>query len=298
MAKTSLVFIPTGLKQKYFSALASGNRFQFARMARSIKLISYKYKKALTKKSLLPIIADEWEKLTTSQKDAYSYIGSLTGMTRWRFFVADMVQRIKTGLEGISDLSELYQLKVGRVYIPASSGTVRISQTHPFTYFVIRKVPGTKGQYEPVKIQEPFSLPFSLSINYRAVLESDGPSPVARFYAEVYSLYQGRTIVNIVEIPFTLDQEWVTATSSLSVVKGQAIGYNLFIEFSDVSGELFFDHVEANHSAQNWARDPFCTNIRSQFTKAFFQIPRHWAPVLMPEGADYNSVYYDPELYP
>ena len=74
-------------------------------------------------------------------------------------------------------------------------------------------------------------------------------------------------------------------------MQGQIRGYTAFIELEDVRGTLLFDNIEIIHTGQNWARDPFCNSIQTSFTKAFYQIPRNWAPQEITSGAYYRSVY-------
>jgi len=56
---------------------------------------------------------------------------------------------------------------------------------------------------------------------------------------------------------------------------------------------LYFDNIIVEHTGQNWARDPFCNNVAQTFTRGFYQIPKHWAAVILPEGSWYDSIYRD-----
>jgi len=85
--------------------------------------------------------------------------------------------------------------------------------------------------------------------------------------------------------------EWKTDNATLSSVLGVVSSYNLYIHLYKVRGTLLFDNPKAEHSAQNWVRDPYCKNIGQSFTKAFYQIPKHWAAVILPVGSDYDSYY-------
>ena len=85
--------------------------------------------------------------------------------------------------------------------------------------------------------------------------------------------------------------EWETANATLTSVIGLASSYNLYIHLYHVKGTLLFDNPKAEHSAQNWVRDPYCKDISETFTKAFYQVPKHWAAITLPEGAAYNSKY-------
>ena len=70
-------------------------------------------------------------------------------------------------------------------------------------------------------------------------------------------------------------------------------GYTAFLEIYNATGDLFIDNVNIEHSGQNWARDKYCNDINQSFTKAFYQIPKHWAAVDVPDGAYFESVYYN-----
>jgi len=74
---------------------------------------------------------------------------------------------------------------------------------------------------------------------------------------------------------------------------GLAIGYDLFIHLYNLQGDFYFDNIEVTHSGQNWARDPFCKDINQGFTLAFYQVPKHWVAEILPDGAEYNSIYID-----
>jgi hypothetical protein len=207
--------------------------------------------------------------------------------------VQDKVLRLKNFLEGESTPSLLYQSNVGRLTVEAPATGLLITQLHPLNYWVQRKVTGTKNQYYPVSITESFGLPLHLEISYRGILTSAGSGAFAKFYCIVYSHYQGRIIETPVEIPFTFSQAWTRVDADISSVIGLARGYTAFIEIYNCTGDLLIDNVNIEHSGQNWARDPFCNDIDQGFTKAFFQVPKHWNAVDLPEGAFFGSVYYN-----
>jgi hypothetical protein len=96
-----------------------------------------------------------------------------------------------------------------------------------------------------------------------------------------------------VEITLDLSEDWQSADVTLSSAPGYVVGYTLFFHLHDVRGSLYIDNVKAEHSGQNWVRDPFCKDINQGFTKAFYQIPKHWAATILPSGSDYESIYKD-----
>jgi len=115
----------------------------------------------------------------------------------------------------------------------------------------------------------------------------------AKFYAEIWSSYQGRDILTNSEINLDYSANWKNAELVVSDILGLPIAYNLFIHLKNLQGDLFVDNIKAEHDAQNWARDPFCRDINQAFTRAFYQIPKHWAAEIMEEGAGFESIYPD-----
>ena len=176
-----------------------------------------------------------------------------------------------------------------------------------------KKVTGTRDQYEPVKITESFDLPIDIKISYKSNLTSvDVGAPFglgefeianselgvsssgtgsARFYVSVLSHYQGRDIFTNSEIFFDLSSDWTSATASISSVLGLVRGYNAYIEILNARGDLYVDNIELNHSGHNWARDPYCNDLNQGFTKAFYQVAKHWEAVSISEGAQFDSFF-------
>ncbi len=293
MAKTSYQLIPPELNLSYSKSLQSADRFVFPRVRVKTGFISRNRKKGITQKSLIPVLAPIWQSLTEGEREAWNSAGVIANMTGFKLFVRDRSLRIANDIEGFATPNNLYQTTVGTLKIEAPASSLKITQLHPEEYWVQRKVKGTRSQYEPIRIIEDFQIPLNIKINYKADLVEYGGVAKARFYCIVYSHYQGLTFENILEIPFTLSQDWTTAEATLSTVIGKDRGYTAFIEIENARGTLYFDNIEINHSGQNWARDPHSIDIDQSFTKAFYQIPKHWAPVDISEGAFYGSLYYN-----
>jgi hypothetical protein len=293
MAKTSFSQIPEGLISSFNRALQSGDRFTFSRFTRKNIFVSRRRKKGLSQKSLLPQISVLWATLDESQKTAWTSAGAVVGITGFKLFTQDMVLRIINEIEGIATPSLLYQTKVGRITLESPATAFKLEQLHPREYWVSRAVRGKKGMREPVLITEDFALPLTLKWSFRTNLISTGAGSFIKFYAIVYSLYQGRTIPNIVSVSCGLQDDWQEASAVISDVLGFARNYALYIEGFNIQGDIFFDNVSAKHSGQNWVRDPFCKDIDQSFTKAFYQVPKNWGVINMPAGAFFGSVYYN-----
>ena len=291
MAKTSVLTIPAGLENQYFTALQSGDRFTIPHIKVKRLFTSRSRLKGLSQKSLMVSLAPVWATFDSATKLAWNNAGLACDMTGWKLFVQDTALRIANGKTDYSTPNILHQSKCGKIQIEAPAVGLKIEQLHPQSYYINKKVVGTRSQYAPVLLTENLTLPVDIAISYKANLSSAGDSPRARFFIIVYSNYQGLTKENVCEIDFNLSQDWTRLTALISGVIGQFRGYTAFIEVYDAQGELFFDNVEITHGGINWARDPFCNSIQTTFTKAYYQIPKNWAPEEIISGAFYGSVY-------
>ena len=291
MAKTQYIEISQPNSELYYSGLQSGDRFSLSKIRVKKTLFSRNNVKGLTQKSLLPRISDFWNSLTLVQQTAWTNAGAVCGLNGWRLFVQDTCARIKNGLTGLATPSLLHQGLVGELKISSPATELQIEQLHPESYYVYRKVTGSKTMYEPVQVTEDFALPLTISLSYKSNLVAAGSNPVAMYYAEVWSSYQGRDILTNVELPLTLIHDWVNVSAVLTSVIGYVVGYTLYFVLRDVQGTVLIDNVKSIHSGQNWVRDTNCQDIQQEFTKSFAQIPSHWSPVILPDGSEYNSVY-------
>lgn len=291
--KTSFITIPAGLDTAYNKVIQSGDRFIYPHVKVKRLFTSRSRKKGLSQKSLFVSLAPVWNAFDITTKNAWTSAGLVCKLTGFKLFVQDTSVRMANDLTGYATPSTLFQSKVGKIEIEAPAVGLTILQLHPQTYYINRKVTGTRSQYEPKLIQENLTMPVDIAISYKTDLSSCGDNPRARFFVTIYSNYQGRTIENNCEINFSLSQNWERLTASVSGVIGHFRGYTAFIEINDCRGTLLFDNVEITHTGQNWARDPYCNSIQTSFTKAFYQIPKNWAPKEIISGAFYRSVYHD-----
>jgi len=293
MAKTTYVDILPELEEAYFSGVKSSDRFVFSRIVKKISLLSVKKKKGLTLRSLLPQIAEVWNGLSESEREAWSNAGAEAGLNGYRLFVQDQALRIKNELPGTATPSLLHQSFVGQLHIEAPATQLKIIQIHPHFYWISKKVQGKKGMYEPVLITEDLALPVKISLNYRAELTDLGSGSFAKFYARFWHSYQGADQYTDLEIPLDYNTDWKHTEATLTELLGYVIRYDLYIHLYNLTGDLFIDNVKVEHSGQNWCRDTYCKDINQGFTRAFYQIPKHWAGVIVPEGAWYESIYKD-----
>jgi len=293
MAFVSYVDINPADEQQFFGQLQPDSRFLYSKIKVKTGLFSAKKKKAIALRSLLPQISLLWAGLTTLQKTAWTTAGSYCGLNGWRTFVAEQSIRIKLGLSVPNVPSNFHNAWIGHLSVQAPATQIQIAQYHPAGYYVHKKVKGFKRVYAPVFVQESMTLPLQIGISYCANLAVVGGSPRARFYATVRSSYQGVDRFTDVEINFVNDGVWHTATANLASVVGYVIGYTLYIELFDYNGDFYFDVVKAIHGAVNWVRDKYCSDIDKTFSNQFYQIPKHWIALELPDGANYYSDYIE-----
>lgn len=291
MAKVSYVLIPDGYESKYAGALAPGDRFTISRVRRKVLFSSRKRIAGLTAKSLLPQVSEAWAALSTGEKEDWTSAAAEMGLDGYKLYVQDKTIRLKNAISGDAVPSIYHQSWVGKMEISSPADQITIAQFHPESYWISKKVTGFDRR-EPVQVSEPLALPLTIGISWKSDLSIiSGSEYVARFFAVVYSLYQGRTIENVLEIPFGLSDDWGRQEVTLSSVLGGLKGYTLFLETDNVLGTILFDNIKSYHTGQNWARDPACRDINQTFTRVYNQVPKHWAPVILPEGSFYDSVY-------
>jgi len=315
MAKVEYVDIVPSEEELYWSCLTPQDRFTHARITKKVILISRKKKKGISVRSLLPQIAEAWgllgngvpavygdgiygdvffgDEAGTGGKNEWSDAGAEMGLNGYRLYVQDKTIRIINDMEGDAVPALLHQSWVGNLKIEAPATELKITQLHPRAYWVSKKVYGKKGMYVPVEITEDFALPLEIKLNYKSELESVGEGSFAKFYATVWHSFQGSDIMTNLEINLDLVADWKEATATLTSLAGYVVGYSLFFHLYNVQGDLYVDNIKAIHSGQNWVRDPYCKDINQGFTRAFYQIPKHWVAVTLPSGATYDSIYKD-----
>jgi len=313
MAQTSYIDLTPEEEDLFFKTLKSSDRFQYPRITRKLTLFSVKRKKGLRQRSFLPQIAELWNAFSAAEKEAWNDAAVNQVKNGYNLFVQDQSIRIKNDIAGVATPSLLHQSWVGYLNIEAPATEIKIAQYHPRAYWVRKKVTGKKGMYEPVEVTEDLAFPFRIQLNYKANLTAQSGNAFAKFYALIRHSFQGVDYYTSCEIPLDFDtsgegdEGWKSDFASVSLfgVSGFGdfhfgsiseyltyyIGYTLYFHLYDLRGTLLFDNIKIEHSSQNWARDPFCKNINEGFTKAFFQVPKHWVAVELPAGATFESFY-------
>lgn len=291
MAKTSYLSVSPEVEEKYFSDLQSSDRFIIPRIKVKKVILSRAKIKGLTAKSYLPQISTLWQAFSSSLKQDWKDIDPHPRQHGWRSFVADQSKRIKFGIGGSATPNQYHQDMVGKILIENPAEEIELCQPHPSFYWIYKKVTGKKGMYAPSKVNENFALPLKITISYKSDLTSTGAGSFARYLATIRHLYQGQNLSSNLTIDIPLSSGWTKQDTTISSILGQAISYNLYIHLYKVRGTLLFDNVKAEHSASNWVRDTYCKKIEQSFTRQFYQIPKNWAPITIPSGSGYKSIY-------
>ena len=302
MVKTQFIDIPDELKNVEQKAIERRDRFFLGAAQSHKREMSKKQKRILGRLpvinspmvgrgSLFRYFSPLWKALTTTQKNVWKTAGVYSSLSGWQLFVSDNAARLQNDLTLEVPPSNLWQVRAGRILIESPATEIILKQEHPQDYWVTQKIAGRSWASELVLINETFSLPLEIQIRYKSNLSATGPTQSAKFYAQIWSSYQGEDIYTNIEIPFSASVDWTYATASLSVLRGIIVGYTLFIEIIGYTGELMYDNIRAIHSAQNWARDPRCDDISKTFEKQFSLVPPFWVPVSLPTGSSYVSQY-------
>lgn len=269
------------------------DRYRVASIRKKPGFFSVKRRQCLTLSSLQPRAAEEWAKLSQVEKEAWASAATASNQLSFQLFLRDVAARVKNDLTLPGTPSDYAQYLCGRVAIEYPASGFLIKQEHPFSYFILRKVRGTRDQYDPVEVLEDFDLPFQIGISWHTDLTAVGPNPRARFFVEILSHYQGRDIVSEHSIEFGLQDSWRRDTLTISSVLGKPKGYTAYLDVQDAQGVMDWDNVRLFHSEVNFARDPKCDHVGTSYTGAFFMVAKNWEDSISPPGVFYDSIYYN-----
>lgn len=291
MARTTFIDLPEAQEELYYAGLQSGDRFTLPKISRKLSIFGRVKIAGLTRRSYLPACSVDWRTFTDQKKADWKAIDPHPQKHGWRSFVADQCKRIKFGIPGNAVPNEFHQDMVGAIVIQSPADEVKLAQYHPYQYYVNRKVQGKKRMYEPVSVSEAVNLPIEIKIWRKSNLASTGAGSFAKFYITIRHHYQGQNLDTDLEISMPLIAAWGEQTNIVSSLLGEVVGYTAYIHLYRVTGTLLFDYPQLLHTSQNWTRDPYCKDISKSFTRAFYQVPKHWAAITLPSGAAYNSEY-------
>lgn len=291
MAKTETIVVSDELKNLYNAAIERSDPFVFGTAQAHKSLPSDRRRAVLKEQSLFRFLSPIWRELTDEQKQVWKDAAVHNGISGWQLFISDNAARIKTDLPLDVPPSELWQVRAGTLVIDSPADELVLKQEHPQSYYISRKVPGAAWKSELVLLTENFSLPLTLQIRYKADLTPVGGTQSARYFARIWTSYQGQDIYSDLDVNFDPDTDWTFAENSESAIRGILLGYTLYIEIIGYTGELLFDNIRAVHSGSNWALDPRCDEINKTFKKAFAIVPPFWIPVALPSGTSFSSQF-------
>lgn len=295
MATTSTIEVPDELKTLYNKAIERSDPFTFGTAQAHKALTPDQRKVALRSQSLFRFLSPIWKELTTEQKEVWKEAGVFNGISGWQLFISDNAARIKNELPLDVPPSDLWQVRAGTLTIESPATELILKQEHPQAYWVAQKVVGASWKKQLTLITETFSLPLELQIRYKSDLTATGGTQRARYYAEIWTSYQGEDIRTEYAIDFDPETDWTYSELVIAQPRGIIVGYTLYLEIVGYTGTLLFDNIRALHSGSNWAQDPRCDAINTVFKKAFAIVPPFWIPVSQPTGATFAS-YYSPAL--
>lgn len=291
MSLVGFIDVPPELAELFARLVRQNDPKRYGSVAQNGHLLSKHQKVDVSGRSLLPEIRALWASLSPTEQLEWKTCAAQNNYNGWTQFVQDMSYRLKYGIPGIATPSLYHQYKVGRLEIGAPASRALLVQYHPARYYVQKKVTGTKGQYIDVPIYEKLMLPLSVGLSYAANLIPTSDNPVARFYADVVSHYQGRDIHNEIGFNIPFETDWTRQITGVAEVPGVARYYDLRLEFTDVRGWFEWDNVRSYHSGTNYARDFRCSDVNNTLTRVNYQIEKSWEEEVLPFGAAFDSIY-------
>jgi hypothetical protein len=293
MAKVSYIDPNLADIKNLYSVVRVADRFSISRVVKKNVFLSPERIARLKDRSYLKDIATLWKSLTNEQRAAWKAVDPRIRKNGWQLFVKDMSLRFKADLEGMATPNQYHQASVGMIKMFEGAGEYKITQQHPNTYHLQRRVAGKKGMLESVEVKEQFYLPLKIGLSFKTELEADGDNPEALFYSRIISHYQGRDIETLARIDLPFISDWDRDELLTTSVLGEARFYDLSFYLKDVKGNLFFDNILAEHTGQNWARDWQCDNIEAQFSRVWQQIAKNWLLEIDSPNAFHASGYID-----
>lgn len=291
MATTESITVTDELKNLQRAALEESDRFVNSVIQAHKSLPSDNRKNVLRGQSLFKFFSPIWRGLSVADRDVWRNAGINTGISGWQLFISDNAARLKVDLPLNVPPSELWQVRAGTLIIESPATEIVLQQAHPLTYFVSQKIVGASWKNQLVKLTEQFSLPLKIQIRYKSALTPVGGTQYARYFARIWTSYQGQDLFSDLVIDFSPNEDWTFSENEEVAIRGILISYTLYIEIVGYTGVLLFDNIRAVHGGTNWALDPRCDFINKTFSKGFATVPPFWVPVSLPLGSSFDSNY-------
>lgn len=281
------------LENLYKKTISPSDRFVFSSVRVKKTIFSRTKKKGITMRSLLPEASAAYNNLSSSVKLQWANNYSFFFNNPYKAFVKAYCEMRAHGLTGVPSPNPYYLGKVGKINIASPANRLHIKQAHPDDYYLMKKVKGTKSQYEPVRIFESVNFPLLFKLSYTSELTQVDSNMHARAYIRIYTDYQGRNIVTDEVIEFSLNSSWNIINKIINKPFGTFKGYEMHLDFFGVRGCVYLDHLILLHSGKNWARDPHFNNMKTSYSRKYYQIANHYDIIDLPNGASYDTVYYE-----
>lgn len=291
MARITTLNIPVDLQEKYERIMAALERFFFPRVARKPRLLTRRRKALLIRATYMFYASDLWRQKSAAEKLAWREAAAKMGLNGWQLYLQDKVYRLENYIPGDATPSIYHQFKVGHIKIEGPASSILITQKHPYTFWILEKVPRRKKQYRYTKITERLTFPLKIALSRKTNLTAVGASPYCYLIAKVTHYHSGRLFYTMYAIDIPLVSDWGYQEKIIEAPGGYIGTYELQIRLNDVRGEMWFDDIIAEHDDTNFARDPYCNEITREFFDEWFRVARNWEPTIVPAGALYESIY-------
>ena len=209
------------------------------------KFLNRKQKYSFGDFSMLLAVSEIWAGLTQEVKDNWYAAGDAMGMAGYNLFTQDRIYRLKNNIPQSATPSTFHQFKVGHINIDQSEPHITIQQYR----------------------REPYVLPCTVGISYKAALAAEGTSPYAMMKLRTRYYYAGKNRESVVSTMINLAQEWTRQTFEPIAVPGRVYEWKIQIEVYNAYGDLWFDDVYVEYGGEIKSRDPYCNEVEKQWTK-------------------------------
>jgi len=184
-----------------------------------------------------------------------------------------------------TDKIKLYSEKTFYKIVIARAKEILITQRHPHTWWEWYKKSGKKKMYSKQKITEQLTFPFKIALSRKTNLTAVGDFPYCYLLAKIIHFYEGHLFYTMYPIVIPLVSDWGYQEKIIEAPGGYVGTYELQIRLNDVTGEMWFDNIIAEHGGTNFARDKYCDDITRVFFDEFFNVAMNWEPTNVPTGA-------------
>ena len=203
-------------------------------------------------------IAYIWGNFEQSVKDEWKAAADIIGQHNYNLFVQDKSYRIKNGIGSNAIPSVHHQYFVGHLKINSPSNSAKITQ------------------YNFTKILFPATLKISAKTN----LTADGANPSAIFRI-IYNIYKtGQTIEQVETINIPLINAWESFSQIITEVSGRKGRWRCELVLTDVVGDIWFDNLIVEYSAQIRLNDPYCLDV-----------VKWWQREIIDENVNFETIY-------